>query len=153
MAEYNSASVDLGFAGGASFRSRRLGAIGAAAMNDASPAQARFADGVAFVDGDYVPIAEAKLPLMDYGFLRSDACQDTISVWKGQYFRREDHLDRFERSCQRLRFTSPHSRAEIRDVLDRCCALTGFEDAYLQMIMTRGCPPICQRDIRKATNR
>ena len=84
-------------------------------MNDASPlastiASSRFADGVAFIDGDYVPIAEAKIPLMDYGFLRSDACQDTISVWKGQYFRRENHIDRFERSCSRLRFTSPYSR-------------------------------------------
>jgi len=68
-------------------------------MNDISRTEARFADGIAFVDGDYVPIAEAKLPLLDYGFLRSDACQDTISVWKGQYFRREDHIDRFERSC------------------------------------------------------
>ena len=112
-----------------------------------------FADGIAFIDGGYVPIAEAKLPLLDYGFLRSDACQDTISVWKGQYFRREDHLDRFERSCARLRFACPYSRDEIREILDRCCALTGFDNAYLQMIMTRGCPPIGQRDIRKAVNR
>jgi branched-chain amino acid aminotransferase len=127
-------------------------------MNDASPlastiASSRFADGVAFIDGEYVPIAEAKIPLMDYGFLRSDACQDTISVWKGQYFRRENHIDRFERSCSRLRFTSPYSREQIRDILDRCCALTGFENAYLQMIMTRGFPPIGQRDLRKAVNR
>src|SRR5262249_50772598 len=99
------------------------------AMSDASPAN-RFADGIAFIDGAYVPVAEAKLPLLDYGFLRSDACQDTISVWKGQYFRREDHLERFERSCRRLRFASPYGRAEIRDILDRCCALTGFENAY-----------------------
>ena len=112
-----------------------------------------FADGIAFIDGGYVPIAEAKLSLLDYGFLRSDACQDTISVWKGQYFRREDHLDRFERSCARLRFACPYSRDEIREILDRCCALTGFDNAYLQMIMTRGCPPIGQRDIRKAVNR
>ena len=92
-------------------------------------------------------------PLLDYGFLRSDACQDTISVWQGQYFRREDHIDRFERSCSRLRLTIPYGRAEIRDILDQCCALTGFESAYLQMIMTRGAPPLGQRDLRKATNR
>src|SRR5262249_23588737 len=113
MAECNSASVDLEFAAGASFPSLRLGAMAPAAMNVASAFHLRCADGIAFADGDYVPIAEAKLPLLDYGFLRSDACQDTISVWKGQYFRREDHLDRFERSCQRLRFASPYSRAEI----------------------------------------
>ena len=64
-----------------------------------------------------------------------------------------NHIDRFERSCSRLRFTSPYSREQIRDILDRCCAPTGFENAYLQMIMTRGCPPIGQRDLRKAVNR
>src|SRR3569623_1338933 len=92
-----------------------------AAMNDGTSAS-RFADGVAFIEGGYVPVAEARIPLLDYGFLRSDACQDTISVWRGQYFRREDHIDRFERSCSRLRLTIPHSRQEIRDILDHCCA-------------------------------
>ena len=55
-------------------------------------------DGIAFVEGAFCPIHEARISLLDWGFLRSDACQDTVSVWNGAFFRLDDHLERFERS-------------------------------------------------------
>jgi branched-chain amino acid aminotransferase len=110
-------------------------------------------DGIAFVDGGFVPIAEAKLPLLDMGFIRSDACQDTISAWKGRFFRLDDHLARFERSYSRLRMTCPYDRAALRDIAMECVRRTGLRDAYLQVIMTRGRMPIGSRDIRLAQNR
>lgn len=112
-----------------------------------------FKDGIAFIDGAYVPIAEAKLPLLDLGFIRSDACQDTISVWQWRFFRLEDHLARFERSFTRLRMTCPHDRDGLRAIAMGCLQRTGFRDAYLQLIMTRGRMPIGSRDIRLARNR
>ena len=117
------------------------------------PAEARFADGTAWIDGRIVPVAEATLPLLDWGFLRSDACQETISARAGTLFRLDDHLTRFERSLGRLRMTSPLSRSEIRDVVHRLIAAAGFRDAYVQIIMTRGRPPIGSRDIRLCQNR
>ena len=42
--------------------------------------------GIAFVEGRYVPVAEARIPLLDWGFLRSDANQDTVTVWDGAFF-------------------------------------------------------------------
>ena len=59
-----------------------------------------YADGAAFVDGRFVPIAEARVPILDWGFLRSDATYDVAHVWRGSFFRLEDHLDRFERSME-----------------------------------------------------
>lgn len=112
-----------------------------------------FRDGVAFVDGAYVPVAEARLPLLDMGFIRSDACQDTISISKGRFFRLEDHLERFERSYTRLRMTCPHDRAGLRAIAAECVRRTGLREAYLQVIMTRGRMPIGSRDIRLAQNR
>lgn len=112
-----------------------------------------FGGGVAFVEERYVPIAEARIPLTDLGFLRSDACQDTISVWKGSFFRLEDHLARFERSFTRLRMKCPYDRDRLREIAHECVAKTGLEDAYLQFIMTRGRMPIGKRDIRLAENR
>ena len=112
-----------------------------------------FSKGVAFIEGDYVPVDEARIPLLDFGFLRSDANQDTVSVWRGQFFRLEDHLDRFERNIAKLRMTCPHDRAAQRAILNRCVALTGLRDAYVQMLMTRGRPPIGSRDIRLCENR
>lgn len=118
-----------------------------------APADPRFADGAAWINGDIVPVAEATLPLLDWGFLRSDACQETISVWDGLLFRLDDHLDRFWRSLGRLRMNAPLSREEIRRAIHALIATAGYDSAYVQIIMTRGRPPIGSRDIRLCVNR
>lgn len=109
--------------------------------------------GLAFVEGRYLPVADARIPLTDLGFLRSDACQDTISIWKGSFFRLEDHLARFERSFTRLRMSCLYDRDQLRAIAHECVRRTGLRDAYLQFIMTRGRMPIGSRDIRLAQNR
>lgn len=111
-----------------------------------------FKDGIAFVDGAFCPINEACISLLDWGFLRSDACQDTVSVWDGAFFRLDDHLQRFERSFTRLRMTCPHHRESLRELAMEAVRLTGFQEAYLQLILTRGQPPIGSRDLRLAKN-
>lgn len=118
------------------------------------PLDASLQRGSAYVDGRIVPVEEATVPLLDWGFLRSDACQETVSVWNGRFFRLDDHLDRFERSIARLRMTSsPVSPAEIRRIVHRLVAVCGFDKAYVQIIMTRGRPPIGSRDLRLCANR
>ena len=47
----------------------------------APPVEERFTAGAAYVDGRFCPIEEARISLLDRGFLRSDACQETISAW------------------------------------------------------------------------
>ncbi|MBB4364981.1 branched-chain amino acid aminotransferase [Bradyrhizobium sp. CIR48] len=117
------------------------------------PIDSRFEKGAAYVAGEFCPIEEATLPLLDWGFLRSDACQETISTWNGQFFRLQDHLDRFERSLKRLRMESPETIGRIREIAHRLVAICGYSDAYVQIIMTRGRPPIGSRDIRLCKNR
>jgi branched-chain amino acid aminotransferase len=119
----------------------------------AQPVELRFAAGAAYVDGQFCPIEEARIPLLDWGFLRSDACQETISVWDGSFFRLQDHLDRFQRSIGRIRMTSPESSDQIRSIVHELVVLPGFRNAYVQIIMTRGRPPIGSRDLRLCTNR
>ena len=97
-----------------------------------------FAQGIAWVGGDYVPVAEARIPLLDQGFLKSDLTYDVPAVWDGRFFRLDDHLDRFEASMKKLRMTSPIPRQEIRDRLVEMTALSGIRDAYVMMFMTRG---------------
>jgi branched-chain amino acid aminotransferase len=117
------------------------------------PHDPRFAAGTAWVNGEIVAVADATVPLLDWGFLRSDACQETISSWNGVLFRLDDHLDRFERSLGRLRMTAPLGREDIRRVVHFLIAAAGLKDAYVQIIMTRGRPPIGSRDIRLCENR
>jgi branched-subunit amino acid aminotransferase/4-amino-4-deoxychorismate lyase len=96
------------------------------------------AQGVAYVEGSYVPVKEARIPLLDQGFLHSDLTYDVPAVWDGRYFRLDDHLDRFEESCRRLRLRSPIGRAEMRERLVEMVAMSGIRDAYVMMIVTRG---------------
>lgn len=117
------------------------------------PMDPRYRAGSAYVDGGFCPIEEARIPLLDWGFLRSDACQETISAWDGAFFRLDDHLARFQRSLVRLRLNPPEDPERIRLIVHDLVALPGFRNAYVQVIATRGRPPIGSRDLRLCTNR
>jgi branched-chain amino acid aminotransferase len=112
-----------------------------------------FRDGAAFVGGRYVPIAEAAIPITDWGFLRSDATYDVVTVWDGRFFRLDDHLDRFAQSCRRWRLDPGIDSAGIVSILEHCVRLSGLRSSYVEMICTRGQPPWGSRDPRQAVNR
>lgn len=111
------------------------------------------ADGIAFVNGAYLPLAEATIPLTDRGFVRSDATYDVTHVWKGRFFRLDDHIERFQASMRGLRMSLPYSSAEIAKILVECVRRSGLRDAYVQMTCTRGVPPRGTRDPRLCENR
>lgn len=113
---------------------------------------ADFSRGAAFVRGDFLPIAQASVPLTDWGFLRSDATYDVVTVWEGAFFRLDAHLDRFFASCARFRLDPGKTPDEITAVLERCVSLSGLRSAYVEMIVTRGQPPWGSRDPRQAVN-
>ncbi len=115
--------------------------------------RAPYAEGAAFIEGRFVPVAEARVPILDWGFLRSDATYDVAHVWRGSFFRLEDHLDRFERSMEHLRMSLPYERREIQDILVECLRLSGLRDAYAEIICTRGIPKPGSRDPRDCENR
>ena len=114
--------------------------------------RAAYAEGAAFVDGGFVPVKEARVPILDWGFLRSDATYDVAHVWRGSFFRLEDHLDRFESSMDRLHLSTPYGRDEMREILLECVRLSGLRDAYAEVICTRGVPPAGSRDPRDCEN-
>ncbi len=110
--------------------------------------------GVAYIDGEFVPIAEARLPILDLGFLRSDATYDVVAVWNGKFFRLDQHLDRFFRGVEKLRFNLPVDRDSLTRVLAECVRRAGLEDgAYVEAIATRGMPQPGSRDLRLCVNR
>ncbi|MEM7563450.1 MAG: aminotransferase class IV [Pseudomonadota bacterium] len=112
-----------------------------------------FSKGAAFIDGSLVPVSEAKISILDWGFLHSDATYDVVHVWQGKFFRLDDHLDRFYHGMDKLRLSIPYSREETRQILNDCVAASGLRDAYVEMIATRGLPEPGSRDPRTCTNR
>ena len=115
-------------------------------------ASTEFSDGVAYVGGRYLPIAQASIPMTDWGFLRSDATYDVVSVWDGAYFRLDAHMERFLRSCKRWRLDPGLGVTAITDILSQCVRQSGLRAAYVEMICTRGKPPWGSRDPRQAVN-
>ena len=89
---------------------------------------APYPDGAGYVRGRYVPIAEATIPVTDWGFTRSDAVYDVVHVFKHGFFRLDDHLDRFMHSmAQRVGFRHRKTARKIeKALLHRCVALAGL---------------------------
>ena len=108
--------------------------------------------GVAFVEGEYVPIEQARIPILDWGFLRSDATYDVVHVWRGSFFRLADHIERFLRGVRRLRLRLPLDEGEIERILTECVRRSGLRETYVEMICTRGVPAPGSRDPRRASN-
>ncbi|MFL6033119.1 MAG: aminotransferase class IV, partial [Rubrobacteraceae bacterium] len=122
-------------------------------MSEARVYRTPYSDGAAFIDGRFVPVAEARVPILDWGFLRSDATYDVAHVWRGGFFRLEDHLSRFEGGMEWLRMKVPYGRAEIQEILTDCVRLSGLHEAYVEVVCTRGVPPPGSRDPRECENR
>ena len=111
-----------------------------------------FSGGCAFIGGEYVPVGEAKISILDFGVTRSDCTYDVAHVWKGRFFRLDKHLDRFTASVAKLRMMLPFDREELERTLHRCAARVGTDDLYVSMTCMRGRPPAGTRDPRLAKN-
>ncbi len=111
-----------------------------------------YSKGAAFVSGEFVPISEAKVSLLDWGFLHSDATYDVVHVREGKFFRLDDHLDRYFSGMQMLRMSIPYDRKALTDILSECVSMSGLKEAYVEMITTRGVPEPGSRDPRACHN-
>ena len=111
-------------------------------------------DGVGFMDGEYMPFSELRIPVTDMGFQLADLCYDAVHVWKGRFFRLDDHLDRFLQGFEKRRYdTLGYDRDAIADVCHGCVARLGRDDAFLMLIATRGTPKGANKDLRTCKNR
>jgi branched-chain amino acid aminotransferase len=97
--------------------------------------------GAAYIDGRFMPLAEARIPITEWGYRRSDVTYDVTGVFFGAFFRLDDHIARFRRSMDRMRMQPGESDAEIREVLMELVRRTGLREAYVAMDCLRSRPP------------
>lgn len=100
-----------------------------------------FSKGAAYLDGEYMPIAEARIPVTHFAYRRSDVTYDVVGVWEGNFFRLDDHIRRFRASMDRLRMRPEESDDDLRRILNRMVALSGLRSAYVAMDCLRASPP------------
>jgi branched-chain amino acid aminotransferase len=109
--------------------------------------------GAAWMDGQIMPIAEAKIGVTDWGLTRSDITYDVVQVWDGAFFRLDDHLDRFAASMQRMRLAVPQDRADMQQILHDLVRATGLRRAYCAFVASRGLQSVPgSRDPRTCVN-
>lgn len=93
---------------------------------------------ICYLDGNYLPLSEARVSPLDRGFLFGDAVYEVIPVYGGRPFRLREHLDRLNRSLGAVRMPAPRSHPEWEAI---CRQLLTRNDAHLAQIyiqVTRG---------------
>ncbi|KAK2756186.1 hypothetical protein FQN54_005594 [Arachnomyces sp. PD_36] len=111
-----------------------------------------FTKGIAWVEGELVPLHEARIPLLDEGFMRSDLTYDVPSVWDGRFFRLDDHITRLEASCTKLRLKLPLPREQVKQILVEMVSKSGIRDAFVELIVTRGLKGVRGTDLKDIVN-
>src|SRR3979409_1301816 len=96
-----------------------------------------------FLNGKFLPIEEAKIPVLDRGFIFGDGIYELVPVYSRVPFRLDEHLARLERSLSETGIRNPHSRAQWRDTLYRVIDAQPFEDQGVYFQVTRG---VAKRD-------
>ncbi len=95
---------------------------------------------IVYLDGDYLPIEEAKVSVLDRGFIFGDGVYEVIPAYGGHLFRLEQHLQRLNNSLQGIHLENPFDNKQwqkiIEDIVDRNDNNKQDQSIYLQV--TRG---------------
>jgi D-alanine transaminase len=95
-------------------------------------------DGPCYLNGEYTRLAEAKVSVLDRGFIFGDGVYEVVPVYGRRLFRFDEHLARLGRSLAKLRITPPHTRDEWLVRCRRLVADVLAEDQLLYIQVTRG---------------
>ena len=94
-------------------------------------------------DGDSVrPAADARIPVLDHGFLFGDSVYDVVRTANGRPFMLTEHLDRLRRSGAMIYFALPWSDEEITGRVREVYEAVGEPECYFRIVATRGPGPI-----------
>ena len=75
-----------------------------------------------YLNGEYTPLNEAKVSVLDRGFIFGDGVYEVLSVYGGKVFRFVQHMDRLERSLRECRMHNPHTRDEWQAIATKLIA-------------------------------
>ena len=98
-----------------------------------------------YLDGDFVPLAEARVSVLDRGFLFGDGVYEVVPVYGCRLFRFDEHMSRLGRSLDKLRIPAPFDRegwlSRIRRLVQALHEDGGADDQVVYIQVTRGVAP------------
>lgn len=96
---------------------------------------------LAYVEGKFVPLAEAKVSVEDRGFLFADGVYEVIVAYDGRPFKLPEHLARLRRSAAAIRLPLPKDANEIQRIVEEGIRQGGFQNTKIYLQITRGSAP------------
>ena len=94
-----------------------------------------------YLNGEYLPLAEARVPVLDRGFIFGDGIYEVVPVYGRRLFRFDEHMARLERSLAKVRIGNPYSREQWLERCRRLVADGTSEDQMVYLQVTRGVAP------------
>jgi D-alanine transaminase len=93
---------------------------------------------IAYVNGAYLPLDEARVSVLDRGFLFADGIYEVTAVLDGRLVDNASHLARLERSCTEIGLTLPVTIGEITAIQHELIARNGLAEGVVYLQVTRG---------------
>ncbi len=93
---------------------------------------------IAWVEGEIMPAREARIPVLDHGFLFGDGVFEGIRVTPVGVFRFEEHMKRLETASRAVGIEVEGGIDRVRDVVRETTRAWGPREGYLRLILSRG---------------
>ncbi len=97
-----------------------------------------------YLNGAFMPLAEAKISVLDRGFVFGDGVYEMVPVYSRQPFRLDSHLRRLQSSLDGIRLANPLGLDAWNDLIARLIAEQAFSDQSIYIQVTRGTPGVEQ---------
>jgi D-alanine transaminase len=96
-----------------------------------------------YLNGEWLPLAEAKISVLDRGFIFGDGIYEVVPVYYRKPFRFDHHLARFDRSAREIGLSSPLDSAGWRELVRKLIGTCPQDDQFVYWQVTRG---VAKRD-------
>ena len=93
---------------------------------------------IAYLNGDYAPLADVRISPMDRGFLFGDGVYEVIPCYDGNMVALQYHLERLHQSLEGITLSQPHSDAQLTGILSEVVARNGAGNLGIYLQITRG---------------
>ena len=108
-------------------------------------------EAVVYLNGDYLPQSQARISVLDRGFLFGDGVYEVIPVFGGEPLRLNEHLERLQRSMDRVGLQNPLSISEWNDVFQTLLERNPGGDRSIYLQVTRGVSPVRDLSVTEDT--
>lgn len=98
-------------------------------------------DAPCFLNGEYLRVSQAKINVLDRGFIFGDGVYDVAPVYGRRLFRFDEHIARLTRSLAKIRIPNPHTRDEWLAICRELVAREPADDQVVYFHVTRGVAP------------